>query len=315
MGTQPGWLPPMLATLKAAPFSARGWVFERKLDGERVLGYRVGSRVQLLTRNQELVNDAYPEIAEALGRQRHELVVDGEVVAFEGTATSFSALQRRMQVRDPWAARMTGVRVFYYLFDLLWIDGELVTDRRLLERKRLLKQAVTFSGPLRFSVHQATNGERFLAEACDKGWEGIIAKRADGAYVHRRSQDWLKLKCVNEQEFVIGGYTDPKGTRKGLGALLLGYYEGGRLKFAGEVGTGFDNRMLADLVERLGSLEQSQPPFDANGLPRRGVHWVRPQLVAQVGFTEWTRDGKLRHPRFRGLRRDKRATDVVREVP
>ena len=167
---------------------------------------------------------------------------------------------------------------------------------------------------LRFTTHRNEHGEAFLREACKKGWEGLIAKRADAAYVHRRSPDWLKFKCGREQEFVIGGFTDPKGSRTGFGALLLGHYENGRLVYAGKVGTGFDDRLLQDLGARLRAIERTTSPFEGGvAPPPGGVHWVTPRFVAQVGYTEWTGDGRLRHPRFLGLRRDKAPKDVVRE--
>jgi DNA ligase D-like protein (predicted ligase) len=306
----------MLATLTDRPFSREGWIFERKLDGERVLAFRRGSEVRLLSRNRKPIDAAYPEIAEAIASgDLHDEVLDGEVVAIAGGATSFAALQPRMQVRSAEQSRRSGVKVYYYVFDLLHLDGYDTTLLPLLDRKRLLRDAIASRGPIRFTTHRATNGAVFFAEACEKGWEGLIAKRADAPYQHRRSTDWLKFKCAREQEFVVGGFTDPKGSRVGFGALLLGYYDSGRLRYAGDVGTGFDREMLSQLHERLSRLEQDRAAFERDGPPRSGVHWVRPELVVQVAFTEWTRDGKLRHPRFKGVRRDKRARDVVREVP
>jgi DNA ligase D-like protein (predicted ligase) len=313
---QPDWIPPMLATLTDRRFSDPGWIFERKLDGERCLTFRSGSTVRMLSRNQELINASYPEVVEAFERQgADDFVVDGEVVAFEGRQTSFARLQRRMHVRDPERARRTGVAVFLYLFDVLHVDGHDCTRLELIERKALLRRLLTFGDPLRFTIHRRGAGETFWREACGKGWEGVIAKRADSPYVPRRSPDWLKFKCVTEQEFVIGGYTDPQGSRKGLGALLVGYYEGGKLRYAGKVGTGFNEEILADLRARLSALERDDPPFAPDTLPRTGVHWVEPRLVCQIGFAEWTGAGRLRHPRFLGLRRDKRPQEVVRERP
>jgi bifunctional non-homologous end joining protein LigD len=312
----PQWCAPMLATLTDEHFSREGWIFEDKLDGERVLAFRRDGNVRLLSRNRKSCATAYPEIVDAIRAQpSRNFVVDGEVVAFDGAVSSFAKLQPRMHVRDPDDARRSGIRVCYCLFDLLYADGHDTTRLPLVERKDLLRAALRFREPLRFSAHRATHGEKFLAEACRKGLEGLIAKRADAEYAHRRSTDWLKFKCANEQEFVVGGYSDPKGARVGLGALLLGYYDRRKLRFAGEVGTGFSNEVLERLHERLSRLEQREPPFNEEGLPASGVHWVRPRLVAQVAFTEWTREGKLRHPRFKGLRRDKRPTEVVRERP
>jgi bifunctional non-homologous end joining protein LigD len=313
---QPDWIPPMLATLTERRFSDPRWIFERKLDGERCLAFRSGSEVRMLSRNREVINASYPEIVEGLrGQAAGDFVVDGEVVAFEGRQTSFARLQRRMHVRDPERARQTGVPVFVYLFDLLHVDGHDCTALKLIDRKALLRRLLTFDDPLRFTIHRRAAGEAFWREACGKGWEGVIAKRADSAYMPRRSPDWLKFKCVNEQEFVIGGYTDPQGSRKGLGAILVGYFDGDRLRYAGKVGTGFNEETLAGLKAKLTPLERGDPPFVLDTLPRQGVHWVEPKLVCQIGFTEWTGAGRLRHPRFLGLRRDKRPTEVVREQP
>jgi bifunctional non-homologous end joining protein LigD len=166
---------------------------------------------------------------------------------------------------------------------------------------------------LRFTEHRETEGEDYYRRACQKGWDGTIAKNADSAYLSKRTRDWLKFKCKQEQEFVIGGYTDPRGGRSGFGALLLGYYRGAKLVYAGKVGTGFNQDLLRRLGKKLARLETPVSSFAEDGLPRRGVHWVKPKLVAQIGFTEWTAGGKLRHPRFLGLRHDKRPEDVVRE--
>ena len=206
--------------------------------------------------------------------------------------------------------------VYLYLFDLLYVERHDVTAVGLLHRKSLLRRLFQYRNPLRFTTHRVERGEAYWREACGRGWEGVIAKRADAPYEHRRSGSWLKFKCVNEQEFVIGGYTEPKGSRTGLGALLVGYYREKDLVYAGKVGAGFSRRTLADLSGRLARLERDDPPFTAGpGLPKLGVHWVKPALVGQIGFTEWTRDGQLRHPRFLGLRTDKNPREVVRERP
>ena len=180
----------------------------------------------------------------------------------------------------------------------------------------MLRRAVGFGtgGPLRYSTHRKGSGEAYFTEACRRGWEGLIAKRAASPYVGRRSRDWLKMKCELEQELVIGGFTDPQRSRLGFGALLVGYHEDGRLRYAGKVGTGFDTVGLVRLREQLDDLATPASPF-AEPVKEKGSHWVRPELVAQVRATEWTGDGKLRHPRFLGLRRDKAAADVVRERP
>ncbi|MFN2594540.1 MAG: non-homologous end-joining DNA ligase [Actinomycetota bacterium] len=314
---QPRWIEPMKATLAKEAFSDPEWIFEPKLDGERCLAFVKSSEVRLLSRNQKSTNSSYPEIVEALGAQRIEdAVLDGEIVAFAGDAPSFSALQRRMHVIDPDKARRTGVKVGYHVFDILHFDGYDLSNVPLLSRKKLLRKAVRFRVPLKFVQHRAREGEAYFKEMCARpGWEGVVAKRANGAYVHSRSRDWLKFKCSNEQEFVIGGFTDPQGSRVGFGALLVGYYDDGELRYAGKVGTGYDTALLRELRSDLDKREIEEPPFFDRGASRRAAHWVRPELVAQVGFSEWTGDGRLRHPRFLGLRRDKDARSVVRERP
>ena len=316
--SQPDWLEPELATLTADRFSDPAWLYERKFDGERCLAFRDGDQLRLMTRNQQQVTGTYPEIAEALRAQRaSDFVVDGEVVAFDRDQTSFSRLQRRLGVRDPAAALRAEIPVYIYLFDVLWADGRDVRAQPLLERKQVLGDLLSFGGPLRFTEHRDTDGEAYYREACQLGWEGIIAKRGDAPYRAGRSRDWLKFKCLNGQEFVIGGYTDPQRSRVGFGALLLGYYDGeGRLRYAGKVGTGFNRETLTSLHEALAADEQPAAPFEpVRSLPRSRVHWVTPKLVAQVGFSEWTTDGELRHPRYQGLRRDKNPDQVTRETP
>lgn len=314
----PSWVEPMLATLTDRRFSDPDWLFERKLDGERCLAFRHGRTVRLLSRARQRLDRTYPEIADAFADQPlDDVVVDGEVVAFERGRTSFARLQQRIGITDPARARRSPVAVTYYVFDLLHLDGHDTTRLPLRARKSLLRAALSF-GPrtLRYTPHRNTDGEAGYADACARGWEGLIAKRADATYVGRRSTDWLKFKCSAGQEVVIGGFTDPIGSRVGLGALLVGYYDGGDLVYAGKVGTGYSRSTLLDLRRRLESLESGRSPFRADGDARgAGIHWVRPELVAEVAFTEWTGSGKLRHPRFVGLRTDKRPREVVRERP
>jgi bifunctional non-homologous end joining protein LigD len=305
----------MLATLVREPPPGEGWLFERKLDGERCLAVKDADRVQLLSRNRKLITSSYPEVAEALaGQPLGRLVTDGEVVALERGRESFAALQRRMQASDPARARGSGITVTYYVFDLLHAGGFDLRDAPLAERKRLLEQALAFGGPVQYLGGRSGDGRRLFAEACRHGWEGLIAKDAAAPYAGGRGRAWLKVKCVRGQEFVIGGFTDPKGSRAGLGAILAGYYRDGQLIYAGKVGTGFSAQVLRELRARLDALEQPAPPFcDAVTAP--GTHWVAPELVAEVGFAEWTRAGRLRQPRFLGLRRDKDPRQVVREEP
>jgi bifunctional non-homologous end joining protein LigD len=313
-GRHPDWVPPMLATLTEDYFSDRDWIYERKLDGVRLLAFRRGQTVRLLSRNRLDENGAFPEVADALGGEPPtDFVADGEVVAFEGRQTSFARLQGRMHLRDPGRSRATRIAIKFYVFDLLHLEGRDLTRLPLRARKSVLRRALQFQDPLRFLTHRVEKGEAYLEEACRKGWEGLIAKRGSAPYIHGRSRDWLKFKCVADQELVIGGFTDPGGSRKGFGALLVGYYKDGAFVYAGKVGTGYNEKTLADLRQRMGELERQHTPFDRGILPRKGVHWVEPRLVAQIGFTEWTGDGRLRHSRFLGLRRDKDPRRVVRE--
>jgi bifunctional non-homologous end joining protein LigD len=296
----------MRAVLTDERFSDPAWIYERKLDGIRCIAVRDGARVKLLSRNDLSMNDRYPEIADALeAESRDRFAVDGEVVAFDGAQTSFAKLARRGRERVP---------VFLYLFDVLWLDGRDVRGLPLVDRKRLLKDALERHDGVRLTPHRVRDGEAFYAEACRKGWEGLIAKRADSVYTASRSKDWLKFKCDKSQELVIGGFTAPKGSRSEFGALLVGHFEKGELRYAGKVGTGFDDATLRELGARMRELRRDEPPFaDAGAIRERDVTWVDPELVAQIGFTEWTTAGRLRHPRFLGLRFDKPAAKVVRE--
>jgi DNA ligase D-like protein (predicted ligase) len=318
MSGMPSWVDPQLATLTHDRFSDPDWVYERKLDGERCLAFADASGVRLMSRNKHEITATFPEIAGALaGQRRGDLIVDGEIVAFDGPRTRFERLQHRLGVQHPAQRLLDDVPVIYYVFDIMYADGADTRDMPLIERKRRLSAMVDFRDPLRCTGHRAGNGEAFWDQACRDGWEGLIAKRADARYQGNRNRDWLKFKCENAQEFVIGGYTDPQRSRVGFGALLLGYYEpGGGLVYAGKVGTGFDTRTLRSLHATLASIEQDRSPFARGQLPGpRGIHWVRPELVGQVGFSEWTDDGQLRHPRFQGLRDDKSPREVVRELP
>jgi DNA ligase D-like protein (predicted ligase) len=307
-----------LATLTRDRFSDPAWIFERKLDGERCLAFADSAGVRLMSRNQKAITPSFPEIAAALAAQRSgDLVVDGEIVAFDGAQTRFERLQRRLGVGHPSEALLHEVPVYYYVFDVLYAGGRDVRSLPLLQRKQILPRHLRFGDPLRLTEYRERDGEALFAQACRNGWEGLIAKRADAPYRGGRSRDWLKFKCLNAQEFVIGGYTDPQRSRVGFGALLLGYHDAdGDLVYAGKVGTGFDTGTLRGLAERLAGLERDSPAFHKGRLPAApGVHWVEPCLVAQIGFAEWTRDGQLRQPRFEGLRDDKDPAEVVREVP
>src|SRR5436190_14148744 len=284
----PDWLVPMAATLTQERFTGPGWIFERKFDGIRLLAYKKGTDVQLFSRNRLPQN--LPAIAQAIANLPHrELILDGEIT---------------------WG----GGKVRYHVFDIMWLDGRDVTSLPLYERRAMLS-----SLPLRDPLELVTSLDEVddllpWERAQKEGWEGVIAKRQDSPYEQRRSPHWLKMKCERSQELVVGGFTDPQGRRVGLGALLVGYFEDADFVFAGKVGTGFDTKLLLDLRAQLDQLETQTSPFTkAVGLPRVRAHWVRAQIVVQVGFIEWTVHGKLRHPRLLGVRSDKAATEVVKE--
>jgi bifunctional non-homologous end joining protein LigD len=282
----PDWLEPMAATLTEQRFAGPDWVFERKFDGIRLLAYKRGADVRLYSRNR-LLQDL-PDVARAVARlPADEVILDGEVT---------------------WDGRSG-----YHVFDILWLDGRAVTTLPLEERRRLL-EALPLEPPIRRVelIEDPTPWEHAERE----GWEGVIAKRLGSPYEHRRSKHWMKMKCEASQEFVVGGFTDPQGARVGLGALLIGYYEGGDFVFAGKLGTGFDTKLLLDLRTRLDATEVPASPFTkAQGLPRLRAHWVRPEIVVQVAFIEWTRHGKLRHPRLLHVRFDRDPRHVTRERP
>ncbi len=278
----PEWLVPMAATLTQERFAGPDWLFERKFDGIRLLAYKQGSEVRLYSRNRLLQHQ--PAIAAAIaGLPAGDAILDGEMT---------------------WDGRS------YHLFDVMWLDGRDVTALPV-EQRRALLQALPLAAPLErvALVEDAQPWER----AAREGWEGVIAKRRGSAYEHRRSPHWLKMKIEATHQFVVGGFTDPQGSRVGLGALLVGHHKDGELLFAGKVGTGFDTRLLLELRARLDALAVAESPFTrATGLPKR-AHWCRPEIAVEVAFIEWTGHGKLRHPRLLHVRFDKNAREVVRE--
>jgi len=305
----------MLATLTHLHFSDSNWIFERKFDGQRVLAFGSNGSVRLMSRNQKNVEDTYPELADAMSRQRcQNFIVDGEVVAFAGSRTSFERLQQRMQIRSILDARAAGIRVHYYLFDILHLNGYDTTALPLIERKKLLKRALRFEGLIRYTTHRWKEGEAYLRHACAHRWEGIVAKRSASTYQHFRSSDWLKFKCAQGQELVIGGFTEPRGSAQGFGALLVGYHENGRLRYAGKVGTGFTVESRLQLRRLMNKLVRKISPFTDRPTENHAT-WISPTLIGEFAFSEWTRDGKLRHPSFRGLRNDKPPHEITREAP
>jgi bifunctional non-homologous end joining protein LigD len=310
----PASVKPQLATLVEKPPEGEGWLHEIKFDGYRILAYVDGDKVRLKSRNDLDWTAKFPELAKAVGRGKaRQVILDGEVVALnEHGVSDFQALQSALT-----SHKRGGL--IYYVFDLLWLDGEDLRGLPLAERKPRLEslKLPVDRGPLRFAEHVRANGADFFAEAERLGLEGIISKRQDQPYKPGRGSDWLKIKCATRSEFVIGGFTDPGGARQGFGALLLGYYDKARdFKYAGRVGTGFNDRLLKDLSKKLHGIEVSKPPFSGVAIKReRHAHWVRPNLVAEVRYSNWTRDGLLRHPAFLGLREDKPAKSVHREKP
>jgi len=308
---QADWISPMLATLTDKRFSDKDWIYERKLDGERCLVFKKGKEVNLMSRNKKKLNKIYPELLEALENQKYDFIVDGEIVAFENDKTSFSQLQQRMHNIVKNSGKT--IKVFYYIFDLLYIDGYDISKAPLKERKKVLRKAIQFDDPIRFSAHITKDGEVYYERACQKGWEGIIAKDALANYVHSRSKKWLKFKCENKQELVIAGYTDPQGERIGFGALLIGFYKNKKLQYAGKVGTGFSDKVLEELYAKMKKREIDTNPFEQQDIKVKNAHWIKPELVGAFKFTEWTNDNRLRHPSFQGLRHDKDAKEVVKE--
>ena len=272
--SMPEWIVPMAATLTQERFTDPEWIFERKFDGIRLLVYKDDSDVHLYSRNR--LPQHMPAVADAIARLPYDqLILDGEITWRSG-------------------------KVIYHIFDVMWIDGRDVTSLPLYERRGLLA-AMQFEPPLESVsvVEDASPWERAQRE----GWEGVIAKRRDSIYEQRRSKQWLKMKCELTHEFIVGGFTDPQGKRVGLGALLVGYYDNDDFCFAGKIGTGFNTKLLIDLRARLDQTEIDKPPFTkATGLPRLRAHWVKPEVVVEVGFIEWTNHGKLRHPRLLHLK-------------
>jgi bifunctional non-homologous end joining protein LigD len=309
----------MLATLVEAPPTDLDWLFEIKYDGVRVLASRADDKVELRGRSGQVVTTRYPEVAAALrALPLRQFLLDGEIVALDDEGrSSFQRLQERMGLTRPADVERARaeVPVGMVAFDALGLDGRDLRRLPLEARKECLKLLVPARGVIAYGDHVEGHGAEFLATACEQRLEGVIAKRRDSPYVARRSRDWLKIKCLLEQEFVIGGYTVPQGTRAHFGALHLGLYENGELVYVSKVGTGFDDKTLALVSEKLRPLACATSPFTRGTPTGRGHHWVEPRLVCQVRFTEWTRDGGIRHPAFLGLRDDKRPEDCVRELP
>ena len=316
----------MKAKLMERPPAAGDWIYELKFDGIRLIAIKDRGKVSLLSRNQNDLSARFPEIVDAVKNlPTDECVLDGEVVALdEQGRSSFQLLQAR---------EMEGRKspIYFYVFDLLQLDGKSFVSMPLEARKNVLEKLCASGGDplIRYSGAIGGDAEHLLREVQRRGLEGIIGKLRNSVYEpDRRSGAWIKLKCVNEQEFVIGGYTPPQGARKYFGAILVGYYKDGDLVFAGKVGTGFTTKLLAALHKKFRAEERSDCPFvdlpsKQNGQWVLGItpsmmkkmHWINPKFVAEIKFAEWTRDGKLRAPVFRALRDDKQPGEVVRETP
>jgi bifunctional non-homologous end joining protein LigD len=311
---------PMLCTLVDTAFDDPDWTFEPKFDGLRVLARFDGRAVTLWSRNQKQQGTRFPEIVEDLQSSlKAPAIVDGEIVCLdEQGRTSFRALQQRFHLDDPTEIRRPmGLHpAFLYLFDILSFDRSDLMRQPLVVCQEMLRNAVAWSDRIRLARSEPGRGIERWRRACSAGEEGIVGKRLDSLYVPGRSDAWVKIKCIGRQEFVIGGWTDPQRSRVGIGALLVGYYEGSRLHYAGKVGTGYTHDVLLDLRRRLEEIGQKSNPFD-EGDPPRGetVHWVRPELVAEIAFAEWTQNGLLRQPRYEGLRPDKPPRECRRERP
>ncbi|AKT40973.1 non-homologous end-joining DNA ligase [Chondromyces crocatus] len=310
------WLEPQLATLVERPPRGPGWVHEIKIDGYRILAQREGEVVRLSSRRGRDWTEKFPTIAAAVAALPvTSALIDGEVAAvLPDGRTSFQALQGAL-------SRGSDARLYYFAFDLLYLDGRELVSAPLAERKAALETLLAGrpeGSKVRLCDHLEEDGVQVLQHACRLGLEGVVSKRADAPYRSGRNLDWQKSKCTTRQEVVIGGFTDPEAGRVGLGALLCGVHDAqGELHYAGRVGTGFTASVLRTLRRRLGAIERKTSPFTERVSGRRGVpvHWVKPVLVAEVEFTEWTEGGQMRHPSFQGLRGDKLASQVVREVP
>jgi bifunctional non-homologous end joining protein LigD len=317
------FIEPMKAKLVEKPPATGDWIYELKFDGIRLIGVKRDEKVSLLSRNQNDLSGRFPEIVEAIENlSPRECVIDGEVVAVDDKGrSSFQLLQ---------AHEMEGRKspIYFYAFDLLQLDGKSLIELPLEARKNVLEKLCAEAGdPIRYSGAIGSDAKRLLEEVQRRGLEGLIGKQRNSVYEPgRRSGAWIKLKCVNEQEFVIGGYTPPQGARKHFGAILVGYYKNNKLVFAGKVGTGFTVKSLSMLHKKFQKEARDDCPFvdlpsRQNGQWVLGItpsmmkkmHWVNPKFVAQIKFAEWTRDGKLRAPVFLALREDKKPTDVVRE--
>lgn len=316
---EPIFIQPMLATLTKDYFSRKDWIYEHKFDGERCLVFKKNGKVRLVSRDDKNMNDEYPELVRAFSKQTADnFIIDGEIIALNKKMNSdFQLLQSRINLREmeKIKEREKEIHIQYCIFDLMYIDGYDIRKFPLYLRKKLLKTLLSYNKILIYTEHKIDDAIKFFKEACKLGWEGLIAKKFDSEYVGIRSRDWLKFKCIMKQELVIGGYTDPKNSRKYFGALLVGYYKNEKFIYAGKVGTGYTQDILKLLGNKLKKIEIKKCPFSNYDESEKGIHWVKPLIVAEFQFANWTKQNKLRVGRYKGLRNDKKAKDVVQEIP
>ncbi len=305
----PWQVKPMLCTLVDAPFSKEGWLFEIKWDGYRAIASKQDDAIELYSRTQNDFKDHYPSIVEAMRRLNHDVVLDGEIMVMDKNGVPhFEALQNWR--RDPKG------QLYYYAFDILWCDGRDIREMPLIERKVLLKSVLPSNSIIRYSDHIETNGLGLFDEMKKQHLEGMVAKKSDSTYhENQRGNNWLKVKTQLRQEVVIGGFTEPRGGRKYLGSLILGVYDGDTFVYVGHSGGGIPEAQRKLLREKLEKLERKSSPFATAPVPNAPVHWVRPELVAEMSFGEWTNDGRMRHPVYEGMRPDKKPGAVIREKP
>ena len=315
---QPKKIAVELATLTDSYFSSNDWIYEHKFDGVRCIAHKYKGKIRLLSRNYLTMNGEYPELIRLLSKQSADnFIIDGEIIAVGRKGVSdFQLLQSRINLEDAATIqeRSQKITIAYCIFDVMYAGGYDLRALPLLARKKILKRLLKYNKKLVYTTHKTGNGITYFKEACKKGWEGLIAKKYDSPYVGKRSKDWLKFKCIMKQELAIGGFTTGRGSRNYFGALLVGYYKQGKFMYAGKVGTGFSQETLRILGTQLQKLEITECPFANYDESPLGVHWVKPRLVAEFQFANWTTSGKLRVGRYKGLREDKAEKDVVKEV-
>jgi len=298
----------MLATLTDKPFNHKDWVFELKFDGYRVITKKFNKSVELLSRNFISFNELFPQIRNDVLKIKHNCVLDGEVVILNDEGVpEFQLIQNYKRTREG--------NIIYYVFDILWYENENIEQYNLLERKDLLKKILPKSDLIQYSEHFPKDGKRMFKIVEKQGYEGLIAKKSDSKYhENTRSQEWLKIKTEMRQEAIICGYTEPRNSRKHFGALILGLYEKGKLKYIGHTGTGFNEDGLKELYNKMQKHVIEKSPFEERVLPNNPVTWVKPHIVCEIKFSNWTDDGAMRHPVFVGLREDKSPKEVKKEL-